>query len=334
MSTRDTLMKRLGIGLLSLMTALALLLGAAVNVFASTVNIYDNAGVLNQSQVRQEASSLPYPVSIYTVNGYNGSNANFDAEARSKVTSSNMIVIAINTAGHVYITGGSSVPLTTSDYQQASNTFASDMRSNGRDFTGATVGALSSLRGALGSRGSGGAVPAPGGLFGLGNGALCCIGLLVLAGILFFAFMRRRSRPGFGGFGGFFNRNRGVPPYGPNQPYGPYNQPYPPNYGPGYNQGMNPWAAGGLGAAAGGFLGYELGKEQGEREARENYQGDQGGNFGGGDFGGGAGADWGGGGDSGGGDFGGGAGGDWGGGGGGDFGGGGGDAGGGGGSNF
>jgi uncharacterized membrane protein YgcG len=294
MSTRYTLLKRAGIGLMSLMTALILLSGATANVFSNTVNIYDNAGVLNQSQVRQEASSLPYPVSIYTINGFNGTNANFDAVARGKVTSGNLIVIAINTAGHVYITGGRSVPLTTSDYQQASNTFASDMRSNGHNFTGATVGALSSLRGALGSRSSGsGAVPAPGGLFGVGNSALCCIGLLVLAGILFFAFMRRRARPGLGGF---FNRNRGIPPYDPNQPYGPYNQPYPPNYGPGYNQGMNPWAAGGLGAAAGGFLGYELGKEQGEREAREDYQGDQSGNPGDGDFGGGAGADWGGGG--------------------------------------
>ncbi|GHO92443.1 hypothetical protein KSF_024910 [Reticulibacter mediterranei] len=306
--------RRLGKGLGALLVVVALMLATTVSAFAATVHIQDNARVLN-SQVQSEAQSLSYPVDIYTITNYTASSSQFDNAADSKINSNNLIVIAINTTPghqHIRITGGKSVPLTSSDYSNAASTFASNFKSQG--YSGATIAAIGSLRNALNSRSnSGGGFPGTGGATSGFGGLWCCVGLLVLLGILFFVFRRRRG----GGGGGFFNR-RGTPPPPPppyNQPYGPqygqppyggYNQGYPPNQ----QQGMNPWAAGGLGAAAGGFLGYELGKNAGENENR----GDQGGNFGGGgDFGGGGSADFGD--NSGGGDFGGGGGSDFGGGG-------------------
>jgi hypothetical protein len=287
--------------------ALCLLLAMTTAVLAGTVNISDQAGVLNQSQVQSAASSLPYPINIYTANNFQGRSSDFDQRARSHLTNPNLIVIAIDTVHkHLAIVGGSKVPLSNSQYNEAVQAFKNSF--NGGDYTGATVAAIRSLQNSLnsapvapGNNPGSGNTPAPGGgLFGgLGTSTLCCIGLLVLAALALFAFFRRRRS------GGLFGRS---PAMAPPPPYNPYNQPYPPNYGPGYgpyNQGggIGPLGAGGLGAAAGGFIGYELGKEAGEREAQ---QGDNpGGNFGGGDFGGGASGDFGGGG---GGDFGGGGG--------------------------
>ena len=298
-----SLAQRLNISLIALVTALCLLFATTPAVQANTVNISDPAGVLNANQVRSEAANLPDPISIYTTKTFTGTSSDFDQQTRSHITGPNLIVMAIDTMHHhLAIVGGSSVPLSNSQYNDAVQAFKNAYSSNGGDYTAATVAAIRSLRSSLGAApvapGNGNnpaPVPSSGGGFFPGLGTLCCIGLLVLviAGVIF-GVMRRRAR-------------FGQPAMGPTyqQPYNqPYNQGYPPTYGPGYNQGgINPWAAGGLGAAAGGFLGYELGKEQGEAEAREQ---DQGGNGGGGnEFGGGASGGFGGGG----GDFGGGAGG-------------------------
>ncbi|HEX6484233.1 MAG TPA: hypothetical protein VF043_35765 [Ktedonobacteraceae bacterium] len=303
-------------GLLALIAAICLLFFTSTTVLAATVTINDQARVLDQNKVRSAAQNLPDPVSIYTINNFTGTSSDFDQRARSYITSPNMIVIAIDTVHHhLTIVGGSKVPLSNSQYNDAINAFRSNYSSGG--YTDATIAAINSLQSSLGS-GSG-----QGSGFSLsGLGWLCCIGLLILAAIAVFGAIIGRRR-------GFLGRR---PMAGPFQQ--PYNQGYPPNnygqgyppgyYGPGYpqGQGMNPWAAGGLGAAAGGLLGYGLGREQGEEEAREQGQNDGGDwNNGGGDFGGGASGDFGGGN---GGDFGGGSGGDFGGGGGGgDFGGGG-----------
>ncbi len=316
--------RHLGTGLLATGIAFCLMLLLTVAAFASTVHVYDQARVLNASQVQSAAQSLPYPMDIYTTNTYNGNSSSFIQQTRSHITSANLIVMAIDTAHHyVAIEGGSSVPLSNSQYSSAVNAFTSNYSSGG--YTGATIAAINSLRSSLGSSSSSSSgVPASsGGGWNFGLGTLCCVGLLILAAIALFSVFRRRRR-------GFFGQPQ--PPMG-----GPYQQGYPPNYyGPGYNQGpgMNPWVAGGLGAAAGGLAGYELGKEVGERE-REGQGGNFGneGNFGGGaadsfgnddNFGGGAGGSFGGddfgaGGGGAGGDFGGNSGGDFGGGGAGSF---------------
>lgn len=294
-------------GLLGMIVVLCIALLSACGG-ANTVHVYDNANVLDQNKVQNEASSLPASIDIYTVNSFNGTKSEFDQTTRNKLGNNpDLIVIAIDTQHHhLAIVRGSNVSLSSSQIQSAISAFASNY-GNG-DYTGATVASIDSMRNALGGSGVGG---------GLG---FLLVPILVIAGIILLVglFMRRR-------FGGY---RRSVPMGAPYQQ--PYNQPYPPNYyPPGYNQGpgMNPWAAGGLGAAAGGLIGYELGKEAGEREG--NQQGDGGWAGGSGDFGGNNGGDFGGGG----GDFGGGGGGDFGGGGG-DFGGGGGDFGGGGSGDF
>jgi len=306
--------RRLMMGLIATLAALCLLLVSTMGALADTVNIFDKAGVLNTSQVQSEATKLPYPVNIYTMNNFTGTETAFNQEAVRTLNDAHnprLIVIAIDTHNKfLAIVGGKDVSTSNSVYNDAVNAFKSNYK--GGDYTGATIAALHSLQSSLG------AAPVSGnGSAGFSLLPLCLVGLLVLGLIVIVGvvFLRRaRMR---------------VPPYPMGTPYQqPYNQGYPPNYyGPGYNQGpgVNPWVAGGLGAAAGGFIGYELGKEQGEDQAREQ------GNVGGGDFGGGAGGTFGG---DGGGDFGGGAGGDFGGGGGGDFGGGGGDFGGGGGGSF
>jgi hypothetical protein len=314
--------RRLVVGLIATLAAICLLLLTTLGALADTVHISDQAGVLNTSQVQSEAANLPYPVNIYTMNNFTGSESAFNQEAVRTLNDANnprLIIIAIDTRNkYLAIVGGKGVSTSNSVYNDAVNAFKSNY--NGGDYTGATIAALHSLQSSLGgSTGSGVANTGAGFSFL----ALCLVGLLVLGLIVIAALLFMRSA-----------RRRTAPyPMG-NQYQQPYNQGYPPNYyGPGnYQQGpgMNPWAAGGLGAAAGGLIGYELGKHEGEEQVNAgggDFGGGAGGTFGGdggGDFGGGAGGTFGGDGGGGGGDFGGGGGGDFGGGGGGDFGGGGG----------
>jgi hypothetical protein len=258
----------------------------------NTVHMYDNAGVLDQNRVQNDASSLPNSIDIYTVNTFTGSKTAFDQTTRGKLGSNqNLIVVAIDTVHHhLAIVRGSNVSLSGSQIQSAINAFGGNYGSG--DYSGATVASIDSLRNSLGTNGVGGGLSS--GIVGL----LIVVGLVILGIIVLAGVFRRR------GFGGFRR----------SEPMGmPYNQPYPPNsYPPNYNQGpgMNPWVAGGLGAAAGGLLGYELGKEAGENDGNQQGQGDGGwaggsgdfgGNSGGGDFGGGGGDFGGGGGDFGGG---------------------------------
>ncbi|HEY4385852.1 MAG TPA: hypothetical protein VGN34_15455, partial [Ktedonobacteraceae bacterium] len=317
--------------LIALCVSLALLLTCVASAFAASVNIYDNAGVLNSGQVRSQASKLQYPIDIYTTDVFTGSRTSFGQQADGKMRG-NSLILAVDTVNkYIWVNGSKGVPLSRTQYQDAANSFASEFKSSS-SYTNATNSAVRSLQGSLvnatnTSRERGvGAAPVSGGGFNFG-GTACCIGLLVLAALAIFGVMRLRrggSTGGFGSFGGFrgFNGFRRNPP--PEGPYGQYGQPYnqgqgnypppgygpgypPPGYGPGYpqqGQGMNPLAAGGLGAAAGGLLGYELGKNAGERDDQGNVGSDQGSNyggggadFGGGDYGGGgAGADFGGGG--------------------------------------
>lgn len=293
-------------GILSVIAVFCMVLISACGGGSNTVHIYDNAGVLNQSQVQNEASTLPGSIDIYTVNNFTGSKAQFDQTTRNKLGNNpNLIVVAIDTVHHhLAIVRGSNVSLSSSQIQSAISAFANNY-GNG-DYTGATIASLDSMRNSLGGSGT-----------GVG---LLLVPILVIVGIVLLVviFMRRR-------FGGYRTAAPTGVPY--QQPYNqpPYNQPYPPGYyPPGYNQGagINPLVAGGLGAAAGGLIGYELGKEAGENQG--NQEGDGGWAGGSGDFGGNNGGDFGGGGgdfggSGGSGDFGGGGGGDSGGGGSGDF---------------
>ena len=84
--------------LVATVAAISLLLITTMSALANTVNISDQSGVLNASQVRSAASSLPYELDIYTVS-FTGTKSQFDQTAHNKVRA-NTIVIAIDTSQH------------------------------------------------------------------------------------------------------------------------------------------------------------------------------------------------------------------------------------------
>src|SRR5207244_3976242 len=145
--------------------ALYLLLTVTTSALANTVHVYDNAHVLNVSQVQSAAASLPYPIDIYTVNNFNGTKTAFEQQTASHTAGNpNLIVMAIDTVHHfVYITSGSRVPLSSSQATAAADAFASNFH-NG-DYTGATLAAINSLQNSLrsssGSDSGSRNVPAP-----------------------------------------------------------------------------------------------------------------------------------------------------------------------------
>lgn len=278
--------------------ALCLTVITALAAFADTVHVYDAAHVLDQTQVQNEATNLPYPVDIYTTNSFTGSASAFDQRTMEHIGNNlNLIVIAIDTVHHhLAIVGGKDVPLSNDQYAAAISSFKDNF--NGGDYTGATIVALQSLESSLNGSSSNSASGPPSGPVDTSGSndqpaaqtsfinpflLPCVIGLiaLLIIGGIFFNIVRA------------IGRRASVT----------YDLPRTPR------RGMNSWEAGGLGAAAGGLIGYELGKEEGEREAREHGQYNNNGGF----FGGGASGDFGSGGFSGG-DIGGGAGGDFGGG--------------------
>lgn len=224
-----------------------------------SVEVYDNARVLDVAQVQKAASSLPNPVAIYTTNTFRGTRTTFQQVAMQKLKGNpDLIVMAIDT-GHryLYIAHGSNVALSNAGIQRAISSFSA--RFDNGDYTNASIAALHALQRSIGERpisraGSGGGLLS-------GPTLLCCIIPLLLVIFLALFVASRRRRAGGGMFGGGPFGQRG-------QPYdqqGPLDQgPFPGQGGQG--GGMNPWMAGGLGAAAGGLAGYELGKRQGERE--------------------------------------------------------------------
>jgi hypothetical protein len=118
--------------------------GTTVN----TVRIFDQAGVLQTNEVQSEAAKLPYPIDIYTVNDFSGTTTDFNQRTRSQVTSSRLMVIAIDTMHrHVYVTGGPDVPLKSDQYQSAANSFVSTFQNGG--YTTATIAAIRSLQNSL-----------------------------------------------------------------------------------------------------------------------------------------------------------------------------------------
>jgi serine/threonine protein kinase len=114
----------------------------------NTVHVYDRAGVLQTDKVQSEAAKLPYPIDIYTVNDFSGTTTDFNQRIRSQVTNPRLMVIAIDTVHHhVYVTGGTAIPLRSEQYQSAANSFVSNFQSAG--YTGATIAAIRSLQNSL-----------------------------------------------------------------------------------------------------------------------------------------------------------------------------------------
>jgi hypothetical protein len=261
---------RLAVPIAALIAVFAL----AAPAWASTVQIQDDAHVLNATVVQNEAATLPVGVYIWATTQDAASKSTFDTDVRNKVNSTFPVVIGINTQAHhesIQIGSQARVPQSTAVTAEsaASSAFLASMQTS-HDYTTAVTAALGKLRtGLVGA--NRGFVPgrrvAPhnsgGGLLGI---------MIVLALVVFAVIMisRRRRQSGF---------RTGPPMMGSGPPpmdsYGGYG-----GYGPGYRSGMSPGAAGAAGALGGGLLGYELGKMQGEEQQfRQDEMMDRGGQY-------------------------------------------------------
>lgn len=243
--------------------ALATLFALAIPAWASTVQIQDDAHVLNATTVQNDAASLPVPVYIWSTTQDANSTTAFDTDVQNKVSTNFPIVIGINTASHhMAVRIGSAARLSQSAANAASSTansaFDGSMRGN-HDYTTATVAAIDNLRGSLTSANRGRTTTTSTATRSAGGGilmiVLLVVGLIVVVAVI--GGLRRAFRPSSGP-----TMVAGPPPMAPYPGYGPQY----PTYGPQYQSGMSPGGAGMLGAVGGGLLGYELGKMAGERE--------------------------------------------------------------------
>ncbi|MFN2478209.1 MAG: hypothetical protein ABR615_03435 [Pseudonocardiaceae bacterium] len=249
--------------------ALVAVLALAAPAWASTVQIQDDAHVLNATVVQNEAATLPVGVYIWATTQDAASKSTFDTDVRNKVNSTFPIVIGINTQSrHESIQIGSQarVPQSTAVAAEsnASSAFLASMQSS-HDYTTAVTAALGKLRTGLVGANRGrvpGRQAAP---HSSGGGTF--IGILFIIGLIVVSVILIRRRRGSGGRMGPPLMGSGPPPM---DSYG--------GYGPGYRSGMSPGAAGAMGAVGGGLLGYELGKMQGEQQQfRQDEMMDRGG---------------------------------------------------------
>jgi len=169
---------------LALVTVCALFLLTTVRVQASTVTINDQAGVLDAGRVQTEAEQLP--LLIFTTQTLTGDQDALNQFTREQLPDQNSIAIGIDTV-HRYISieAGTSVQLSDSQTSDAVSAFVSNY--HGGDYTGATIAAIDSLKGALGS----------GGMSPLGVAVLILLGLVIVG--LFVIARRQRRRDGSDG---------------------------------------------------------------------------------------------------------------------------------------
>jgi hypothetical protein len=144
-----TSIRRHIMGVLAVVGIFCLLAVTTVGANADTVRIFDPAGVLDASRVRSDAEYLPFPLDIYTINNFTGTNSAFDQYAISKIASPNSLVLAIDTAHHnVAIVAGKGVPLSTEIASMAKDAYVTEL-SGGPDHTHATFAAIDYLRNAF-----------------------------------------------------------------------------------------------------------------------------------------------------------------------------------------
>ncbi len=270
-------------------------------VHAASMQIKDNAGVLDGDQVRSTASQLSRPVNISTVRTFDGPKSDFIRKTQQAITGQDAIALGISIEQrYLAIVAGKQVGLSAEQIAQAREAFAQAYERNAGahgNYTVATLAALESLQASL-ENGSADGIANPLQLVGrvLSNPLTWLLLILALTGISLFV-LRRLSGPR-----NALNPAMGMPwqqSPGPKDEYGRSIDPdcehvsqrygSPPSNGsgydpngyvgrpmdsPGYPQqgGMNPWMAGGLGALGGGFLGYELGRRAGEQEPQSQSE--------------------------------------------------------------
>ncbi len=253
--------------------ALVAVLGMAAPAWAGTVQIQDDAHVLNATLVQNDAATLPVGVYIWATTQDADSKSVFDTDVKNKVNTTFPVVIGINTQSHhesiqVGSQSGLSQRTALAAASSASGAFLSTIHSS-HDYTRAVTAALDNLRKGFAVEHRGGApvrrVPVQHAGFGVGLLLFMLLMVGVIAAVVIMALRRRRS-----GFGAGPSTVADRPPMGTYPDYGPsYGGPSyggPPYGGSGYRSGMGAGTAGAIGAVGGGLLGYELGKMHGEEQ--------------------------------------------------------------------
>jgi hypothetical protein len=132
--------------------SVAVLAGAAP-AWASTVQIQDDAHVLNATVVQNDAATLPVGVYIWATTQDAASKSTFDTDVRNKVSATFPIVLGINTQSrHESIQIGSQAGISRNAAlaaeSNANSAFVATMQSS-RDYTSAVTAALDNLRSTL-----------------------------------------------------------------------------------------------------------------------------------------------------------------------------------------
>lgn len=201
----------------------------ALPVLAASVTIQDQSNVLDDARIKQAASTLRFPLKLYTTSTFKGTTKAFQTTTARQITSKNQVVIAIDTrAKEISIASGKETKLTNSQLKTVADTLEDTYESRG-DYTQAVLAAMEKL-----PQSSSSSSWSPTSII---------IGVIIVAIIVFFMILRRRRSS--------------APVY---QPTPSYNH-YPPQ-----QEGMNPLAAGALGAVAGGVAGYALGQATSEQQ--------------------------------------------------------------------
>ncbi|MGH3720311.1 MAG: hypothetical protein ACRDRI_15990 [Pseudonocardiaceae bacterium] len=258
-----------------LIAALAAGLVMAAPAWASTVQVQDDAHVLNVTAVQNDAATLPVAVYIWATTQDADNKSTFDTDVRNKVSAEFPIVIGINTQSrHESIQIGSRAGLSRDAAltvgSNANRAFLTTIRSN-HDYTAAVTAALDNLRTGLAGahRGRTSAQPSPRGAPARSSGGGLLLIILVIGAIVAVAILVSRRRR--------LGSRPGAPWMGSSMAAGPPPPTAYPDYGPSHRPGMSPGAAGAIGAVGGGLLGYELGKMRGEEQQfhRDEMQDDR-----------------------------------------------------------
>jgi cobalamin biosynthesis Mg chelatase CobN len=182
------------------LAALVTVLTVTAPAWAGTVQIQDDARVLNATTVQTDAATLPVGVYIWTTTQDAASKPTFNTDVRNKITATFPVVIGINTqARHESIQIGPRARLSQNAAVSAASTantaFVGTMR-NRNDYTAAVTSALDSLRTSLvpadKERGVTQSAPAQSSGWGIFPIVLLVIGVIVVVVLVVLILIGRR----------------------------------------------------------------------------------------------------------------------------------------------
>jgi cobalamin biosynthesis Mg chelatase CobN len=182
------------------LAALVAMLTLAAPAWAGTVQIQDDAHVLNATTVQTDAATLPVGVYIWTTTQDAASKPTFNTDVTKKISATFPVVIGINTqARHESIQIGPRAGLSQSAAVSAASTaneaFVGTMGTS-NDYTAAVTSALDSLRTSLAptdrERGVTRSTPAQSSGWGIVPIVLLVIGVIVVVVLVVLILIGRR----------------------------------------------------------------------------------------------------------------------------------------------